>query len=212
MLYEICYIGPHYIGTRAPFQYQITRPILGSREVSKPRYLYLESFDLSEIWQALCLSNIKAIRYLNCQFRGFETSRDLTVRRLIGYWNKAQTVWLLPQHIKHRYWCGFLSCGIVFERVNQHSVNCLHGHKLLNYSDGLTKPPLQSWFRLIIAPHTKQWLWLFIHCPHLIKGSFEVCHNKTLQRLIHPSLWTSHKSSVILFVNSLRPNDAYMRQ
>ena len=27
---------------------------------------------------------------LNCQSRGFETSRDLATRRLIGYWNRAQ--------------------------------------------------------------------------------------------------------------------------
>ena len=37
----------------------------------------------------MCQSNFIAMRWSNYQSRGFETSRDLTVRRLIGYWNGA---------------------------------------------------------------------------------------------------------------------------
>ena len=59
-----------------------------SREVSKPRDLFLELSDRSEIWQALrqhccrCACQISK-RYddLKYQSRGFETSRDLTIRR-----------------------------------------------------------------------------------------------------------------------------------
>ena len=40
---------------------------------------------------------LKQCDNLNCQSRGLETSRDLTIRRLIGYWNGARVrdhVWL----------------------------------------------------------------------------------------------------------------------
>ena len=78
------------------FQYSIRRLIVRSRKVSKPRDLYLELSDRSEIWQAprqhccRCAYQIsERCDNLNYQSRGFETSRDLTVRRLIGYWNGA---------------------------------------------------------------------------------------------------------------------------
>ena len=78
------------------FQYSIRRLIVRSRKVSKPRDLYLELSDRSEIWQAprqhccRCACQIsKRCDNLNYQSRGFETSRDLTIRRLIGYWNGA---------------------------------------------------------------------------------------------------------------------------
>ena len=80
----------------APSQYKIRRLIVRSREVSKPRDLYLELSDRSEIWQALwqhccrCACQIsKRYDNLKYQSRGFQTSRDLTIRRLFGYWNGA---------------------------------------------------------------------------------------------------------------------------
>ena len=84
---------------RAASQYPKRRLSLRSRKVSKPRDLYLELPDHSEIWQALrqqcyrCACQI-AKRYDNskCQSRGFETLRDLTERRLFGYWDGAQIV------------------------------------------------------------------------------------------------------------------------
>ena len=83
--------------TRAPSQYPKRRLIVRSREVSKPRDLYLELFDRSEIWQALrqhccrCACQIsKRYDNLKYQSRGFETSRDLTIRRLFGYWDGVQ--------------------------------------------------------------------------------------------------------------------------
>ena len=73
-----------------------------------PRDLYLEFSDRCEIWQALrqhCCRRACQIsqRYdnLNCRSRGFETSRDLTIRRLIGYWNGAQVKTTLP-HARDR--------------------------------------------------------------------------------------------------------------
>ena len=77
-------------------QYPKRRLIVRSREVSKSRILYLELSDRSEIWQALrqhccrCACQISK-RYDNLKYQspGFETSRDLTIRRLFGYWDGA---------------------------------------------------------------------------------------------------------------------------
>ena len=68
---------------RAPFQYPIRRLIVRSRKVSKARDRVLKCSYCFEIWQA---------RSDNSKYksRGFETLRDLTIRRLIGYWNGAQ--------------------------------------------------------------------------------------------------------------------------
>ena len=81
----------------APSQYPKRRLSVRSRKVSKPRDLYLELSDRSEIWPALrqqccrCACQISK-RYYNLKYhsRGFETLRDLTIRRLFGYWDGAQ--------------------------------------------------------------------------------------------------------------------------
>ena len=64
------------------------------RKASRPRDFYLKLFDRSEIWQAhrqqccRCVCRIwKRCNDFNYHSRGFDTSRDLTIRRLIGYWN-----------------------------------------------------------------------------------------------------------------------------
>ena len=82
--------------TWAPSQYPKRRLFVRSREVSKPRDLYLELSDRSEIWQALrqhccrCACQIsKGYDNLKYHSRGFETLRDLTKRRLFGYWDGA---------------------------------------------------------------------------------------------------------------------------
>ena len=96
-------------GYRAPSQYPKRRLFVRSREVSKPRDLYLELSDRSEIWQALrqhccrCACQISK-RYDNLKYhsRGFETLRDLTKRRLFGYWDGAQAVTTVTRkQIKH---------------------------------------------------------------------------------------------------------------
>ena len=82
---------------RAPSQYPKRRLSVRSRQVSKPRDLYLELSDRFEIWQALrqqccrCACQIsKRYDNLKYQSRGFETLEDLTKRRLFGYWDGAQ--------------------------------------------------------------------------------------------------------------------------
>ena len=87
----------------APSQYLERRLSVRSRKVSKPRNLYLELSDRSEIWQCCrCACQIsKRYDNLKYQSRGFETLRDLTKRRLFGYWDGAlvsmslsMTLWL----------------------------------------------------------------------------------------------------------------------
>ena len=84
------------IASSGPFQYPIRRLVVRSRKVSKPRDLYLELYDRSEIWQAprqRCCRRAcqisKRCDNLNYRSRGIENSRDPTIRRLIGYWNRA---------------------------------------------------------------------------------------------------------------------------
>ena len=79
-----------------PFQYPIRRLAVRSRKVSKPRDLYLELYDRSEIWQAprlRCCRRAcqisKLCDNLNYRSRDIETSRYLTIRRLIICWNGA---------------------------------------------------------------------------------------------------------------------------
>ena len=102
-----------------PSQYPKRRLPIRSRKVSKPRDLYLELSDLSEIWQAVrqqccrCACPISK-RYDNLKYRsrGFETLRDLTERRLIGYWNRV----LVPIEVGPRGQLTLLPCWLVTHR------------------------------------------------------------------------------------------------
>ena len=96
------YIEPNVVN-KALFQYPIRRLIVISRKISKPRDFYLELFDRIEIWQAPrqhCCRRVcqisKRCYDLNYQSCGFETSRDLTTRRLIRYSNGAQRAFWNP--------------------------------------------------------------------------------------------------------------------
>ena len=83
--------------SRAPSQYPKRRLFVRSRKVSKPRDWYFKLSYRFEIWQAhrqqCCRSACQiSERSDNSEYksRGFETSRDLTIRRLFGYWDGAQ--------------------------------------------------------------------------------------------------------------------------
>ena len=80
-----------------PSQYAKRRLIVRSREVSKPRDLYFKLSYRFETWQAhrqhCCRSACQiSERSDNSKYksRSFETLRDLTERRLFGYWDEAQ--------------------------------------------------------------------------------------------------------------------------
>ena len=81
---------------RAPSQYPKRSLFVRSRKVSKPRDWYFELLYRFEIWQAHrqhCCRSACQISERSDNFkyksRGFETLRDLTERRLFGYWDGA---------------------------------------------------------------------------------------------------------------------------
>ena len=81
---------------RAPSQYPKRRLFVRSREVSKPRDRYFKLSYRFEIWQAhrqhCCRSACQISERSDkskYKSRGFETLRDLTKRRLFGYWDGA---------------------------------------------------------------------------------------------------------------------------
>ena len=86
------------VDIRALFQYPIWCLIVRSRKVSKPRDWYLNLYDhwnLTGTPQQCCRGACPISKRCGDSYywsRGSETSRDLTVRRLIRYWNKAQNV------------------------------------------------------------------------------------------------------------------------
>ena len=104
-----CLEGTSGNATRA--QYPKRRLIVRSREVSKPRDWYFKSYRF-EIWQAhrqQCCRSASQISersdYSKYKSRGFETSRDLTIRRLFGYWDGAQAGSGLL-HARRKFCCG----------------------------------------------------------------------------------------------------------
>ena len=101
---------------RALFQYTISRLIARSRTVSKPWDFCLGSCARSEIWQVplqqCCRGGSlisKRYDHLNCQYRGFATSWDFMIRRLIRYWDGAQNI--LPMQ--------FNNTSMIFAKVCQ---------------------------------------------------------------------------------------------
>ena len=120
-----------HLGTRAPSQYPKRRLSVRSRQVSKPRDLYLELSDRSEIWQALrqqccrCACQIsKRYDNLKYQSRGFETLRDLTKRRLFGYWDGALQHKLIHDLLIMWIVSGELTCSVARNLVkNTQSMN-----------------------------------------------------------------------------------------
>ena len=97
--YSVYYItAPSPAEAWAPSQYPKRRLFVRSRKVSKPRDWYFKLSYRFEIWQAhrqhCCRSACQiSERSDNSKYksRGFETLRDLTERRLFGYWDGAQS-------------------------------------------------------------------------------------------------------------------------
>ena len=90
-------------GPWAPSQYPKRRLSVSSHKVSKPRDRYFRLSYRFEIWEAhrqhCCRSTCQiSERSDNSKYksRGFETLRDLTERRLFGYWDGALGV---PGHL-----------------------------------------------------------------------------------------------------------------
>ena len=98
------------LGLWAPSQYPKRRLFVRSRKVSKPREWYFKLSYRFEIWQAhlqhCCRSACQiSERSDNSEYksRGFETLRDLTERRLFGYWEGTLVLILLYLRLRS-YW------------------------------------------------------------------------------------------------------------
>ena len=109
-IYIVCSIRYAYgfVAFWAPPQYPKRRLSVRSRKVSKPRDWYFKLSYRFEIWQAhrqqRCRSACQiSERSDNSKYksRGFETLRDLTERRLFGYWDGALCVYGCTIH---SYW------------------------------------------------------------------------------------------------------------
>ena len=130
-------VTPHPV-TWAPFQYPIRRLIVRSREVSKPRDWCLELCDRFEIWQAPRQHCYRGACQLsewcdnfNYQSRGFETSRDLTLRRLIGYWNGPQQCRKFPQAARRLLHQGGATLPIPSASGNTWEYNIIWRHRFI---------------------------------------------------------------------------------
>ena len=94
---KLCSVGCcflHIYLIWGPFQYQIRRLIVRSREVSKPRDRQFELSHRIETWQAHRQQCCRRALQISGQSdnsehksRGIESSWDLAIRRLIGYGN-----------------------------------------------------------------------------------------------------------------------------
>ena len=133
--------GLHIVTSWDPFQYLIRRLIVWSREVSKPGELYLELFDHSEIWQVqhrcpFACQISKRWDNLNYQSCDLDSSRDLTIRRLIGYWN-GSPFW---------FWVwSLLTSSFRFTSLAPvHSYDC-HSPREATMTNRVTLRPRQKW-------------------------------------------------------------------
>ena len=122
----------------SPFRYPIRLLVVRSRKVSKSRDLYLELYDWFEIrqapWQQCCrcaCQITKRCEDLNYKSRVFETSRDLTIRCLVGYWSRA-LVFLSRPHceILTRHLTLFIQVDVGFHgsHLVPQYVDQQHGH------------------------------------------------------------------------------------
>ena len=103
LLRKLLYIR-HTGETLGPVSISKKTSFVRSRKVSKPREWYFKLSYRFEIWQAhrqqCCRSACQiSERSDNSKYksRGFETSRDLTKRRLFGYWDGAL---LITHHLQ----------------------------------------------------------------------------------------------------------------
>ena len=116
--WQIQFVIQQTIAARAPSQYMKRRLPVRSRKVSKPRDWNFKLSNRLEIWQAhrqhCCRSACQiSERSDNSKYksRDFETLRDLTERRLFGYWDGAlNTAGTFSENTSGIYQISILIC------------------------------------------------------------------------------------------------------
>ena len=106
----------HQLYIRTPFQYPIKRRMVRYREVSKPQDWLLMLLHHFKIWQTPRHQCCRAACQISersdnskYKFRGFEASRDLTIRRPVGYWKALIPMRSFIGHIFYSYIHNFSS-------------------------------------------------------------------------------------------------------
>ena len=151
------------------FQCPIRSRIVRNHTVSKQRDLYLELSDRSEFEKTprqhgcRCACHIsKRCDDLIYQSRGFETSRDLTIRRLIRYWNGAQLTTL-----KSSWEINRMCNGVFVYFCQQHRFQ--DSHTLINadtcHQGGLAFDRLTLWSSLFPSRDSMQGYMYMYYTP-----------------------------------------------
>ena len=106
-----------------PCQYPMKGLIVRYRQVSKPRDLSLKLSDRSEIWQTsphhCCRDAYQISKRCNdskYSSRGFETSRDITIRHLLDI---EKGLWLSMKLVYRQMWLWTSSLGYDLRTVNK---------------------------------------------------------------------------------------------
>ena len=153
--YWLCRID----GSLARSQYPKRRPFVRSRFVSTPRDWYFKlsyRFEICQAHRQHCCRSACQIseRSDNSKYksRGFETLRDLTERRLFGYWDGAQVFCKAGLKLTHLHLNKMAT--IVAEYIFK--CNAFHWIKMIkfrfkfhwNFLTGVQWTINQHWFRL----------------------------------------------------------------
>ena len=209
-----CALHAYLFKTRAPSQYPKRRLSVRSRKVSKPRDRYFKLSYRFEVWQAHrhhCYRSACHIseRSDNSKYksRGFETLRDLTERRLFGYWDGAQFPFELqpqqpkygitimervaPKHSSQQGACqAYNRTSIPNESADMLSCSALYS---LCHPNGSHSPPIWCWALTGAAREvTKRLLWLVKTVGAVREASNRVPRFADRQRLVRSSL-TGHQ-------------------
>ena len=172
---------------RAPFQYPIRRLIIRSHEVLKLRDRQFKLSYRCEIWktrrQQCCRGTCQIserLDYSKYKSRGIETSRDLTKRHLIGYWNGAQVSVSAHQ------------CFHTFSEISSYpwSMICDPGSEVL-------KGPSEEWTFYIILTCT--WEYLNRRYPgSLLASDPRLLHSPSQVTLVGLALWRTASGHAVL--------------
>ena len=169
------------------FQYPTRRLIVRSRKVSKSRVCIWNSPIALKFDRHLGSTPADApVKFqsdwdnLNYWSRGFETSRDLTIRRLIRYWNIAQGHIQAIVLMRRGTWCTWLEWGV-----------CIHGpvacetvaygcgfvvfHKMSSFETGISINHFWQSLDAVIGFSVRIQLWDAVICTKQAASTVTKC-------------------------------------
>ena len=143
------------------------------------------------LWKWLSIS--KAIRLLNYQFRGLDSSRDLTIRDITGYWNRAHVA--LKHHLnqcwRNEKWTVWNKCQWYLNQIETFSA------KLSTFGCTSTGRP----FVQVPMCYLRDQKWLCVYCwCQIPEGVVSPC--RVIPR-VQPSTTTLIRQWVKCFISNL---------